>query len=440
MFKRKIEKTINEYFDGPRNKILVIDGARQIGKTYILRKLAKQRFKNYVEINLKDDLEGGRLFSQEKVNDVTKFYLRLSSLYGDILGDRDDTVIFLDEIQTYPHLLTMLKPLNQDAKYTYVASGSLLGVTMKHTFIPMGSIEEIKMHQLDFEEFLLANHVGSEIVSYLQDCFLNIKPVDQVVHETILQRFKEYVLCGGLPDAVIEFVVNKNVMKMREVHKTTYTYYKDDCSQYDSEHKLRIARIYEMMPSCMENKVKRIQANKIAGNKKDTLDKYVDEFDYLVASGVANAVKAVSNPKFPLIESSSKNLIKLYFNDVGLLTNILYRNNTDPVLENNKGANLGSAYETAVAMELIAHDHEPYYFDSKKVGEVDFLINDYDNLRILPIEVKSGNDQNNYRAIPRLVDPEGNYKMPLGYVFGNKNICKQENNIITMPIYMVMFL
>ena len=190
----------------------------------------------------------------------------------------------------------------------------------------------------------------------------------------------------------------------------------------------------------MGNNVKRIQANKIDDNKKDTLNKYEDEFDYLVSSGVAHAVKAVSNPVFPLTESSSKNLIKLYYNDVGILTNVLYKNSIDAVLNQDKGVNLGSAYETAAAMELIAHGHELYYFDSKKVGEVDFLINDYDNLSILPIEIKSGKDQTNFRAIPKLVDPNGNYKIPFGFVFGNKNIVKKENNLVTLPIYLIMFL
>lgn len=439
MFKRKIETTINNYFNGPRDKVLVIDGARQIGKSYIIRKLSKSRFPNYIEINLKDDFDGERLFSKEKVNAPTQFYLRLSSIYGDKLGTKDDTVIFLDEIQVYPHLLTMFKALNADSKYTYVASGSLLGVTLKHTFIPMGSITEVKMHQLDFEEFLMANHVGNDVIAHAKDCFKNMTPIDETVHDILLRRFKEYVLCGGLPDAVKEFVINKNVMGMRNVHQATYTYYKDDCSQYDALHKLKITRIYEMMSSYMENKVKRVIAKDIR-DSKDTLDKYVDEFDYLVSSGVATAVRAISNPKFPLVESSSKNLIKLYYNDVGLLTNILYKNNIDAVLNVDSGVNLGSAYETAAAMELIAHGHEMFYFDSKKVGEVDFLINDYDNLSVLPIEIKSGKNQNNFRAIPKLVDKNENYKLPFGYVFGNKNIIKKENDLITMPIYMVMFL
>ena len=151
-------------------------------------------------------------------------------------------------------------------------------------------------------------------------------------------------------------------------------------------------------------------------------------------------VNIVSNPQFPLNESLCKNLVKLYYNDVGILTNLLYKNNINARLNNDKGINLGSVYETVCAMELVAHGHDLFYFDSKKVGEVGFLINNYKNLNILPIEIKSGNDQNNYRAIPKLVSLDGNYKLPVGYVFGNKNICEMKNNLLILLIYFRMVL
>ncbi len=440
MFKRKIEPLINEYFDGKKDKILVIDGARQVGKSYIIRKLAQKHFRNYIEINLKSDEEGEGYFSKEKTSSVDAFYLRLSSLFGDKLGNKDDTIVFLDEIQTYPHLLSMLKPLKQDDRFTYIVSGSLLGVSLKHVFIPMGAIEEARMYPLDFEEFCLAAHVGQDIIDYARDCYKSRRPIEEGTHELLLRRFKEYLLCGGLPDAVKEFLINKNVMRMRDIQSTIYRYYKDDCSQYDAANALKIARIYEMLPSYMENKVKRIVAKNILAKKKDTLDRYQDEFDYLINSGLVLPTRAVSDPRFPLAESSSKNLIKLYYNDVGLLTNLLYKNNIDAVLDADKGINLGSVYETVAAMELSAHGHTLFYFDSKKTGEVDFLINDYDGLSILPIEIKSGNDQNSYRALPKLVDPDGNYKLGKGYLFGNKNIMSEEKGIVTLPIYMIMFI
>ena len=377
MFYRKVEKILTQYYNDKDAKIVVIDGARQIGKSFIIRETAKNHFKNYIEIDLKSDFYSDQLFAN--VKKTKDFYLQLSASYGDKLNNNDDTIVFLDEIQIYPHLLTLLKDLKKDNKYRYIASGSLLGITLKHTFIPMGSINEIKMYPMDFEEFLYANNVGEDVVEYLKECFINKKNVSENIHKTIIQKFKEYLITGGLPDSIKEFVLNSNVFKVRENQTLTYNFYKDDASQYDDEHSLKIRRIYDMMPSYMENKVKRIKFKQIENKEDSNLKRYKDEFDYLINSGCALGVKAISNPTFPLIESSSKNLIKLYFNDVGILTNILYKNNINAIL-NDTGLNLGSVYETFAAMELIAHGHELYYFDSKKVGEVDFLLNDYDDL------------------------------------------------------------
>lgn len=438
MFKRKIESELYKYYEAKNNaKILIVYGARQIGKSYIIRETAKASFKNYAEIDLKDDFETEKRFANIKT--TKDFYLLVGSMFAG-LNNSEDTIIFLDEIQYYPHLMTMLKPLCKENKYRYIVSGSLLGITLRHSFIPMGSITEKRMFPMDFEEFLWANNYGKDVISYLKDCFSNLKSINESIHQITLRLFQDYLLSGGLPDAVIQYVNNRNVSEMRRVHSEIYGFYNDDCSKYDKEHKLKIKRIYNLLSSNMANKVKRIQFKKIEDKDDSNLEKYEDEFDYLFDSGISLPSRAVSNPVFPLTESRSKNLLKAYYNDVGILTNILYRNNIDAVLNKDKGINLGSVYETAAAMELIAHGHELYYFDSKKVGEVDFLINDYDNLSILPVEIKSGKDQTNFRAIPKLVDPNGNYKIPFGFVFGNKNIVKKENNLVTLPIYLIMFL
>lgn len=438
MFKRKVESILNDYYNNQNDNIIIVDGARQIGKSYIIRATASKHFENYIEIDLKSDYEGEQLF--KNVTTTKAFYLLVGSIYGDKLNTIDDTIIFLDEIQYYPQLITLFKDLKKESLYRYIGSGSLLGVTLKHIFIPMGSINEVKMYPMDFEEFLWANNVGSDAINYLRKCFDERTIIEESIHNRFLSLFKDYLICGGLPDAITEYVIKRNVVRTRDVQMRTFTYYKDDCAKYDNEHKLKIGKVYDILLSNMENKVKRIQFNKIENKTRAQLGEFEDEFDYLIASGVANSAKSVSNPKFPLSESMSKNLIKLYYNDVGILTYLLYRNNIKAILDNDKGINLGSVYETVCAMELVAHGHELFYFNSKKVGEVDFLINDYDNLNILPIEVKSGNDQNNYRAIPKLVAHDGNYKLPYGYVFGNKNVFEVKDNLVTLPIYLIMFI
>lgn len=438
MFRRKIEKKLTKNYRDENAKILIVEGARQIGKSFIVRETASKYFKNYIEIDLKSDYEDKQHFLN--IRDTASFYIYISSIYNLKGADLSNTIIFLDEIQYYPQLITLLKDLYKERRFRYIASGSLLGITLKHIFIPMGAIDEIEMFPLDFEEFLWANGVGTDVIDYLRSAFLNLTQINEAIHKRILYLFKDYLISGGLPDAVKEYVLNKDVISTRRVQTYVYTHYQDDAARYQENTKLKIAKIYTDMASNMSNKVKRVNFKAIENKINSSLEKYQDEFEYLVSAGVANQVKAVSNPKFPLFDITAKNLVKLYYNDVGLLTNLLFKTNVLPILNTDKNINLGSVYEHACASELRAHEHSLFYFDSKKVGEVDFLINDYDALSAVAIEIKSGNDQNNFRALPKLIDKNGQYKLAKGYIFSNKNIVKQEGNLITLPIYLIMFI
>ena len=438
MFYRKISTIINEYFDDDNDKILCIDGARQIGKSYIIRELASKRYDNYIELNMADDKVGDKRF--ENIKNINDFYLQVSISHGNLMGSFEDTIIFIDEIQVYPELLTMLKALKRDNRFKYICSGSELGLALtKTTLIPMGSIHEVKMYPMDFEEFLLACGVNKMLINYMYDCFKNKKALDIKLHEQILSLFKTYLYVGGLPDSVSAYVNTKNVYKIRQVQEETMKYYAEDASKYDKENKLKIKRIYDMLSSNIENKVKRIMINEIENKTKARFKYYQDEFDYLISSGISLATKAISEPKFPLIQSSNKNLIKLYYNDVGLLTNVLYKNNINAILEDKKGINLGAVYETVVAQELKAHGHNLFYYDRKSVGEVDFLIDDYENLCITPIEIKSGSDERNFKALPKILN-DNNYKIEYAYVFSNEYNVVIENKIVYMPIYYIMFM
>ena len=436
MFYRKISKVINDYLKNDDAKILCIEGARQVGKTYIIRELGSRKYSNYIEINFANDFNGPRKY--ERVDSVESFYMQLGVEFGDQLVEHK-TLIFLDEIQVYPKFLTMLKPLRQDNRFKYICSGSELGLAMtKTTLIPMGSISEEKMYPMDFEEFLLANSVGKSVIEHMKQCFINKVPLSESIHNQILHLFKVYLFVGGLPEAVKAYIETTNVFEIAKVQNLVIEHYKQDAAKYDMENRLKIHRIYDLVPSNLENKVKRIQYNKIE-DKDYRFEHYQDEFDYLISSGIVLDTKAISEPKFPLIQSSSKNLIKLYMNDVGLLTNILYKTNINAILDDKKGINLGAVYETLVAQELMAHGHKLFYFDQKKMGEVDFLVDDYDNLSILPIEVKSGMDGYRYRALPKLVNIP-NYRIKQGIILSNNREIKIEDKIIKMPIYFVMFI
>lgn len=438
MLKRKIEKYIEEYLRSDDERILYIDGARQIGKSFIIRHVCNTYFDNFVEINLSDDKRGDRLF--EQVNSVESFYIQLSILAGDKLDNRNNTIVFLDEIQEYPQLLGLLKALRYDNRYRYICSGSLLGVTLKKTSsIPMGSIIEKRMYQLDFEEFLWANGVGQEVLTYLRKCYETKESVEESTHNKMMQLFKTYLYVGGLPDCVNEYVSSQNIYRIKETQRMTKDYYADDASKYDEANKLKVSKIYNSLTSTIDNKVKRIQYIAIEDKKNANYDRYASEFEYLVSSGIVYDVQAISEPKFPLSQSVSKRLVKLYYNDIGILTYELYRENVNAILQDKSGVNLGAVYETVVGQELKAHGHDLYYFDKRKIGEVDFVINDYENLTIKPIEVKSGKDYTVHSALNKMLSNE-NYKIAEAIVLSNSAIIEKKEKRVYLPIYMVMFI
>lgn len=437
MLYRKIERTIEQHLMSGSNKILLVDGARQIGKTYIIRYVGNKLFENYIEINMIEDSLGNRLF--EKVRTVEDFYLQVSMLAGDKMQKKENTLIFIDEIQAYPHLLTLLKFLSQDNRFTYIASGSLLGVTLSQTTsIPMGSIQKIQMYPLDFEEFLYANGMNEFVISTLRNKFNRLEELDESMHNKMMDLFKKYLLVGGMPDAINTYLSEKNIVSVRNIQAEIHEYYASDASKYSLENKLKISRIYDLIPSNMENKKKRVVVKNIEGKRGKTFNDYQEEFEYLVSAGIALNVQAISNPKFPLIESASKNLIKLYLNDVGILTGILYGNNINAILDDQKSSNLGSVYETIVASELKAHGKKLYYYDNRNKGEVDFLIDDYDSLSVVPIEVKSGKDYTVHSALNNFVNSE-DYHIQKGYVVSNERTIRQKGKIIYLPIYYTMF-
>lgn len=437
MLYRKCERQIEQYLLSDSNKILLVDGARQIGKTYIIRHVGKRLFKNFVEINFMTDAVGRRQFAN--VRSVEDFYVQIGANFGNKLKDKANTLIFLDEIQTYPDFLTLLKFLKDDDRYTYICSGSLLGVALMQTpSIPIGSVETLEMYPLDFEEFLVANGFNDEVLAYMRKQFEQRLALNDALHGRVMTLFREYLLTGGLPDAVNSFLADRNIVKVRRIQAEIHKYYKADAARYDLENRLKIQKVFELIPSNLENKKKRIVVKDIEGKVGKQFSDYEGEFEYLTHAGVALDVKAVSNPKFPLIESTQKSLLKLYLNDVGILTNILYRNNINPILNDERSVNLGAVYETVVAQELKAHGHNLYYYDNKQRGEVDFLIDDYNALSVVPIEVKSGRDFKVHSAISQLTQ-NADYHTAYGVVLSNNGTVESKGSILYLPVYYVMW-
>lgn len=439
MLYRKITKRIEEYLRSDSSRMLMVDGARQIGKSFIIRHVGQQMFPNFIEINMEEDKLGERIFAEART--TNDFYMALSVVAGDKMKERGNTLVFIDEIQAYDHLLTLVKFLMQERRFTYIASGSLLGVTLRRTqSVPMGSLDVEHMYTMDFEEFLIANNVGVMAIDAMRESFNKNEGLSDAMHNKMMDLFKKYLIVGGLPKAVSTFVETRNIMEIRSVQNEVHELYEVDCTKYEEEHnrRLKIRRIYEMVPSNLENKKKRVVIKDIENKSWKRTDSYLEEFDYLISAGVTLEVKAISKPSYPLIENSGKNLLKLYLNDVGILSAIYYRNNIKAVMDDIRSINLGSVYETVVAQELKAHGYGLYYYDNKKNGEVDFLIDDADNLSNIPIEVKSGKDYSLHSALSRFLTMD-EYNIRRAYVLSNEPRVYTENGITYIPVYYVMF-
>ena len=437
MLLRKFTTVLEQFLTEKQNKILLVNGARQIGKSYLIRYVGKRLFTHFVEINLKEDKEGEQVFAS--VHTTNDLYMRLSNYYSKPLGNKSNTLVFLDEIQSYPHLMTMLKFLNQEGKYRFIARGSQLGVALSQTpSVPLGSVEIRQMYPLDFEEFLWATGISKEWIANIHNHYLKEEPLDERTHNLLLKRFQYYLLVGGLPDAINRYLEDRNMVRVRKVHQDIHELYRIDASQYDEEHKLKIRRIYDLIPSNLENKKKRIVYKQIENKTGKHFADYANEFEYLSNSGVALEVLAISNPRFPLMESEQKRLVKLYLNDVGLLTHLLYGLNVNAVLQDIRSINLGTVYESVVAQELHAHGFALHYYDNKKKGEVDFLIDDYEQLQVLPMEIKSGKDYTEHSALSKFLEtPE--YDIGRAIVFSNEREILRKKGVTYLPIYYCLF-
>ena len=440
MLYRKIASKIESFLKSEKKRMLVVSGARQVGKSYIIREVGMRLYSNFIEVNMEEDKQSNRLF--ENARTVEDFMIALSTIAGAKMKDSEKTLVFIDEIQAYSHLLTLAKFLVEDGRFTYIASGSQLGIALKTTqSIPIGSIELLSMYPLDFEEFLIANGVGELLINEMRRKFEAKEALNESLHMKVMDYFRKYLLVGGMPSAVNTYLSEHNMVSVRNIHRDISLLYKNDAAKYESEslRKLKIQRIYDMVPSNLEKVKKRIVAKDIELKKGKRMADYQDEFEYLISSGITLEVQSISKPSYPLVENSGKNLLKLYMSDIGLLTGILYHNDVLPIMNDKCGVNLGSVYENVVAQELKAHGFKLYYYDNKKNGEVDFLIDSVDLMSVLPIEVKSGKDYYIHTALNNLLKVD-EYKITNGIVFSNEERVYNNGNVIYMPIYYVMFL
>lgn len=427
--KRRIEYEIEEFFRVEKKRALMITGARQVGKTYIIREFAKANYENVVEINFYENKEAGKIFENAKNSE--DMLLRLSAL-TDVPLVKGKTLIFFDEVQECKEIVTAVKFLVEEGSYRYILSGSLLGVELKDIrSVPVGYMGIMEMFPLDFFEFCRANQVSEQILEKIRECFKQKLPLDELVHEKLLDLFQLYLIVGGMPAAVDTYLKTNNLKEVLRIQQEIIQLYKKDIGKYDPEEKLYLEDIFNLIPSELNAKNKRFILKNLNENFK--LSRYQNSFIWLREAGVALPVYCADEPKTPLLLSKATNLFKLFLADVGLLAAMYASDIQIRILNKEKDINFGAVYENVVAQELRAHGFDLYYFNNKKQGELDFMIEHEGE--VLPIEIKSGKDYQRHPALNHVLENEV-YGIHRGLVFSNANIAVK-GKIVYYPIYMV---
>lgn len=432
MLNRKVEKDICKWIETSK-KALLVYGVRQAGKTFVIKKSLESCGAEYVSFNL---IEQPELVSMiENAADMDELVMKLS-LFSKKELIPGKSIIFLDEIQKCKEIVTKIKFLVEDGRFRFIMSGSLLGVELVNIkSAPVGYLETLTVYPLDFEEFLQVFSVPERILEQLKESFEKRIPVDETVHERLMYIFRVYLLIGGMPAAVDKYQSTGNIDDVIREHRAIIEMYKLDFTQYEVENRrLMITGIYDLIPAELNEKNKRFKIKDI--DKDLRSERVSDSFVWLEKAGVAIPVYNATEPMLPLKLNSKSTLFKLFLSDVGLLTTLYGKATKLAILNNEADINRGSMYENVVAQELHAHGLELYYYNNKKQGELDFVI-EYQN-HVLPIEVKSGKDYDRHSALRNVMGIE-NYGLTEALVFYNGNV-QDKDGCVYYPVYMAMFL
>ncbi len=369
------------------------------------------------------------------VADESEILTRISA-FSDTPMIAGKTLIFFDEVQECPEAVTFIKYLvKDDGRFHYILSGSLLGVELKNVrSVPVGTMDEVKMYPLDFEEFVLAVGGNRDLIEAARTGWTTRRPVAKVLHDRLMRFFRLYLVVGGMPAAVQRYIDTKDIRLVVEEQQAILVEYRKDISKYDKENALRIRLVFDRLAPELNKKNKRFYADSLPEGKR--FERMEDEFVWLKEAGVALAATNLSEPKIPLMLAEKPNFFKLFMNDVGLLAAIYMNGIQIRILNGDTDMNFGAIYENAVAQELVAHGFRLAYYTSRVHGEVDFVVER--EAKVLPIEVKCGKSYARHRALDNLMADE-EYGIKEAIVF-DRDALKVEGKVFYAPIYMMMFL
>ncbi|MFI3213527.1 MAG: AAA family ATPase [Eubacteriales bacterium] len=415
------------------NKALLVTGARQIGKTWLIRdEIGKSRYTKF-EVNFIDQPEMVEYLKAEM--SAEEFLIKLKMVMPEECKPQE-TVVFFDEIQKCPEIVTKIKFLVDEGSFKYVMSGSLLGIELKGiASAPVGYLTILRMYPMDFEEFMVANSVSKTTLDMLKQKFETTSPVDEFIHQKLISMFFLYLIVGGMPDAVGIYVKTKDIREVDKVQRDIITLYKEDFTQYELENKkLKLKSIYDIIPAELNKQNKKFIFTML--DKELKFDRYENSFLWLKDAGVALPIYNVDAPVIPLLASKKSNVFRLFSSDSGLLTSEYPSQTKIELINNNGEVNNGAHFENIVAQQLIANGFEPYFCKKKNIGEMDFVIEMEG--KVVPIEVKSGKEYKSHKALDNFMNvPE--YHIQKAYVFCIGNV-EMKGAVTYLPIYMCYLL
>ena len=425
---RKDSITIAEWIKNS-NKALLITGARQIGKTWLIRDEIEKSGYTKFEINFIDQPDMVHYLDAKMSAD--EFLIKLRMIMPEDCKPHE-TIVFFDEIQKCPEIVTKIKFLVDEGSFKYVMSGSLLGVELKGiASAPVGYLSVLRMYPMDFEEFMIANHVSKATLDMLKDRFETVQPVDEFIHQKLLALFFVYLIVGGMPDAVKTYIATKDIREVDKIQRDIVTQYKEDFSQYESEDKkLKLISIYDIIPAELNKQNKKFVFTML--DKELKFDRYENSFLWLKDAGVALPVYNVEAPVIPLLASKSSNVFRLFSSDIGLLTSAYPAATKIELINKNGEVNNGAHFENAVAQQLLCNGFELYFCKKKNIGELDFLI-EMDG-KVVPIEVKSGKAYKTHKALDHFMNVS-DYHIEKAFVFSTGNV-EKDGKVTYLPIYM----
>lgn len=437
MLKRKIFNKISSYLKSDSDKLLIIDGARQTGKTYSIRELGSKLYSSFVEIDMKNDETNDRLFAN--ADTIDKFYKALELYTDNKIHDYDDTLIFLDEIQIYPHILSLMRSLLHNTKYKYIASSFSLKSTINKNVILHENIDVISIYPLDFEEFLWANNYNISFVNDLRYHYDRQEKLPLFQHKNMMKLFYDYLRVGGMPKVVDSFVTNRNFDEVVKIQNEIVELYHELIQEYenDFEKKMFVGRIYEMIPCFLDSPRKRMVIRDIENKGPKRITDYKREIEFFISSKIAISSFAVAKPMLPLEKRTGKQLLKLYLNDVGLYYSVICNIDNNAYNDNLSSLYIRNLYETVVAQELDTHGRDLFYFN-RIDGEIQFLLDDGNGF-MKPIVIDNEKKYNYHRFLKNFMLLNED-KIESSIVLSDDAEFYSIHGIQYVPIYFIMFI